>query len=124
MIISTTQLINIQAKYLKVFDEFLNNELAVGNSKKSYDLLSKQSRLDPGSTAVEGVNKSDDLDNGKDFKNLMPINTLPINKTSYPISLCISTNFSKITIPQHTISVTFGYCFKRYDEHFRIEFLE
>ena len=35
---------------------------------KSYDLLSKQSRLDPGSTAVEGVNKSDDLDNGKDFK--------------------------------------------------------
>ncbi|KAF6062761.1 UME domain containing protein [Candida albicans] len=68
MIISTPQLINIQAKYLKVFDEFLNNELAVGNSKKSYDLLSKQSRLDPGSTAVEGVNKSDDSDNGKDFK--------------------------------------------------------
>lgn len=67
-ILTTPQLISIQTKYLKVFDEFLNNELAVGKSKQSYDPASKQSRLDPGSQANDILYSKDTHENGHDYK--------------------------------------------------------
>ncbi|RCK63178.1 Protein EFR3 [Candida viswanathii] len=67
-ILTTPQLINIQAKYLKVFDEFLRNELAVGKSRQSYDPAYKQSRLDPGSQGNDILHNKDTQENGQDFK--------------------------------------------------------
>ncbi|EMG49561.1 Protein EFR3, partial [Candida maltosa Xu316] len=68
-VLTPQQLSVIQAKYLKVFDEFLNNELAVGESKASYDPAHVQSRLDPGSsTGNDILHDKEHQENGKDFR--------------------------------------------------------
>ncbi|KAI5960564.1 EFR3 [Candida pseudojiufengensis] len=60
-VLTIQQIHDIQAKYLKVFDEFLNNELAIA-SKTAYEVTKQQSRLDPGSQFNNNNNKiSDDL---------------------------------------------------------------
>lgn len=68
-ILTTQQLISIQAKYLKVFDEFLANELVVGKSKQSYDPAYRQPRLDPGSLNNDILHHDkDSQEKGHDYR--------------------------------------------------------
>lgn len=71
-ILSLQQIRSIQAKYLKVFDEFLNIELAAA-SRSAYEVIKKQQyKLDPGSGATHLSDGSDSTnDNKLNGKNLM-----------------------------------------------------
>ncbi|CAI5756899.1 unnamed protein product [Candida verbasci] len=60
-VLTTLQINDIQAKYLKVFDEFLNNELAVVSTK--FDYIKNSSRLDPGLES----NNNNDSEGGKNL---------------------------------------------------------
>ncbi|KAI3406813.2 EFR3 [Candida oxycetoniae] len=77
-VLTTQQINSIQAKYLKVVDEFLNNELLVA-PRSSYEVLRNQSLLESGSTSpstnpefYSSNNSNSDLRAGD--KNLMEPN--------------------------------------------------
>lgn len=62
-VLTVQQIHSIQAKYLQVFDEFLNSELVIaaagsgssgglGNSRSAYEVTRTQSKLDPGNASA------------------------------------------------------------------------
>lgn len=71
-ILSLQQIRNIQAKYLKVFDEFLNIELAAA-SRSAYEVIKQQQyKPDPGNGSGHLMDRSDSSkDNKLNGKNLM-----------------------------------------------------
>ncbi|KAG5417549.1 EFR3 [Candida metapsilosis] len=71
-ILSLQQIRNIQAKYLKVFDEFLNVELSAA-SRSAFEIIKKQQyKLDPGNSSAQSMDRADSSkDNKLNGKNLM-----------------------------------------------------